>query len=424
MTDIDTESKLRRGLAQYAEAMAVTPPPLEDLLEPPTSRRHPLVLAGVGLTAAAAAVAVAGVVLTRDDGPTVSTSHEGEAAAPRACRPGRAPGGTVARGALPDGRRWHVQVEGAPPEVESWTIVAGEGVGGTQHNVWSWSGLVNDGALSWSLDVSEGGRILHGEVPPSTAGVEVRLDGGRTVSLCPVRVPGIDAVRFAATSLPAGPDVLEIVVVDAAGRTIAHGDVAESLPPELTDGGYGFSIDIDDQLVELPLGGVAVSDPAAVPTQAAVSGELPSGPWSVGTGVVEGPSEPHFVLKLTPPAPDDGFTVAGTVDDFLRNLEWHLSPIDGRLVVWGATPVDVAEVVVTTGGGPQVSIPTQPSGVDGFDVRVFADDLPEGALPTAIEGRTADGTVVFRVTDLAGQLGAVDDQLPAATVSLSVDSVD
>lgn len=425
MTDIDTESKLRRGLAQYAEAMAVTPPPLEDLLEPPTSRRHPLVLAGVGLTAAAAAVAVAGVVLTRDDPPSVSTTPAIDTtAAPGPCEPRQAAGVAIARGALPDDRPWAVEVRGTPPGIRTWAVIDGEPGPGVEHNVWSWSGLVNEGMLSWTLAVFEGGRIVHGEVPPSAAGVEVRLAGGHTVSLCPVRVPGLQAVRFAAAALPPGPDVVEIVVLDAEGRTIAGGDVSEMLPPSPGDGGYGFSLDVDDQLVELPLGGVTAPDPASTPTEAVVSGELPSGPWSVRTGLVGDPSDANYVLEIVPSDPENGLTRADTADAFLQDPEWHLTPIDGRLVAWGATPVDVAEVVVTTDGGPQVSIATQPSGIDGFDVRVFGDDLPEGALPTAIEGRAADGTVVFRVADVAGQLGAVDDRLPAATVSLSVDSVD
>lgn len=415
MTDLDIETTLRRGLAGYAETMVVTVPALDQVLERPASHRRQMVLAGIGVATAAATVTVAGVVLTRQDGSDVSTSPPGGATitGPAGCGAREAAGDTIARGTLGGERPWAVEVRGAPPLVSTWGIVSGQETGGTEHNVWSWAGMVNEGMVSWQLDVFPGGRIVYGEVPPSTASVEVRLDGGQTVSLCPVARPGIDAVHYAATALPSGPDIVEIVVRDAAGQAIARGDVAEMLPPVLRDGGYGFSLEIDPELVELPLGGVAAEDPDSALTETLASGELPSGRWSLRTGVLEGPHDPSYMVGLVRPEPDHSVAISTTdVDEFVRQVQWHATPVDRRLIVWGPTPTDVAEIVVTLGDGLPVSVATQPSGVDGFDVRFFATALPEGVLPTSVQGLAADGTVLFRVTDLEEQLEPIADLPP------------
>jgi hypothetical protein len=197
------------------------------------------------------------------------------------------------------------------------------------------------------------------------------------------------------------------------------------LPGDLTGtGGYGFFVNVDAELVDLPLGGVAADDPATAPTRPVVSGELPSGPWSVSTGVLRDPPEPHYVVRLVLPAPHQGMTVAATVEEHLAQSTWQVSSLDGRLVVWGPTPADVTEVVVTSEDGRTRSIPTQPSGVEGFELRIFADDLPEGAVPEAIEGRATDGTTVLRATDLASSLTPIVDFPPGETVSVPVDQLD
>ncbi|HLM64226.1 MAG TPA: hypothetical protein VK306_08000 [Acidimicrobiales bacterium] len=157
----------------------------------------------------------------------------------------------------------------------------------------------------------------------------------------------------------------------------------------------------------------ATADTAAVEAVAGlVSGELPSGSFSLQVSGTPSALCLRLVLPAASPAAED--TPAHLAQ------QWRVSSADGRHVVWGYTPADVTQLLVTvaggqTGGGTVVTVPTVPTSVAGVDGRGFAAALPAGATIQAIDGRRADGTVALVGADVAGAVGAVAGFAPDAT---------
>jgi hypothetical protein len=165
----------------------------------------------------------------------------------------------------------------------------------------------------------------------------------------------------------------------------------------------------------------ATTDPAA-PTDTGdaraeavagvVSGELPSGPFSLQASGTPSSLCLRLVLPAASPSAED------TPDRLAQ--QWRVSSADGRHVVWGYTPADVTQLLVTVGGGEAgggtvVPVPTVPAPVAGVDGRVFAAALPAGATVQAIDGRRADGTIALAGADVAQSVATVAGFPPDVT---------
>lgn len=411
MTDLETS--LRRGLERYAQAVPVARPPLDELLNGPhvpplepaarTPRRRHYVVAGAGIAAAAA---VAATVVWRGPQDTSSTAIS------PGCAAGTATDGVVDSGRTRDGQRWDVRVSGQPPTVVSAATAGGRPIGGDRSDQLSWGHLVNQGGLYLHLQYFGGGLLVYGEVPTSTASVELQLADGDMPIFCPTAVPGIDAVRYFAGYVPSQPDIRGVVASDAEGRRVAYlpdpGRISESLPEPSADGveaGVAIDMRIDPEQVALPLGGDAWPTVSADDLHDVVTGVLPSGPWAARAGGDESVVGVDLVLPV-----DDSFPLrSGSPQELLAAPLWQIEWVDDRYVVAGLTARAVADIEVTFEDGQVTVIPTHDAAVPGFDGRIFASSLPPGASPTALQGRASDGTVVVEPTDLAGAMQTLPD---------------
>lgn len=399
MTDIETE--VRRGLARYSDAMPVSRPPLDELLSRPVAGRPSsvptYVLAGVAVASLAAGGV--GVSLLRDSPDEVVTGaapvNEGD------CAPSRPAEGVVAAGDLDDGRPWQVKVTGASPDVGLWPVVDGSQAGGWSSDDLSWPGTVNNGTLYGTVYAFGEEQILYGEVPNSTATVEVRLSDGESLHLCPVAVPAVREISYFGAHLPGEPEIMEVVVLDHGGVVLARGEPARERLEEGGDGQqYGINLRVDAERVDLPLGGKEWPLGDALDNHLApvISGSVPSGEWSVltaGDGT-------ELMVAVSMPGKIGHSGVSGTPEQIFRDLNWMVESVDGRHIVSGPTPETIATVVVTLDDGQTVEIPTEPSGLPQFDIRVFGAALPEGASITAIEGLGDDGTVLLEGVMVTG----------------------
>jgi hypothetical protein len=422
------ETTVRNGLDHLAQTMRVSRPPLGELLleRPPAHRpgRSRYVLAGAGIAVCMAAVS--GVALWRD---TADGDDDKGLVASSGCAPRTVTDGVVGAGELSDGRAWDVRVEGAPPYVRTTSRIDGEQLGASWSDQLSWAPLVNRGMLGWSLEVFAQGQLVEGAVPTSTATVEVRLADGEAVYLCPAVVPGIDAVSYVAGYLPSLADVVEIAALDAEGRRLASADVGglrESSTgmsdQQEEDGsgeyGLGFPLEVDPELVQLPLGGQEWPEVTSEELTEVLAGELPSGPWSLRAGG----DETVTSFELTLPEPAYFPFVSGSPEQLLGDLSWGIEWIDDRYFVAGLTPADVAAVAVVLDDGQTIEIATVEPGAPGFHGHLFASALPVGAAPTAMAGQAGDGTTLVEAVDVRGSLEDARD--PAVSVGVPVRPVD
>lgn len=390
------EDAARRRITALAEDIAVPPalprftgghhevPPGVADLDAGRGRR-PLVVAGaIAVASAAAAVAVAvQVVGVGGDGPGTGISP----AAADTCGSEAARDGVVGSGTLADGTSWQVRTQGSPPDQSTFAQVGGEDVGGVAHDGRSWPGLVNEGALTLQISVSDRAALVFGEVPPGATRVRISLGDGTALSVCPVAVPGDGAiVRHFATALPPGAQPARVAALDGTGRILASGDLTPLL--DASPSGGATDMTIDPRLVSLPLGGMP-SQTVPVPVLDEIaSGDTPDGRWSLATGT----DGDHLILQLGA----DGGGVQGTPEQLLGpDNNWHLDKVPGGLVVWGPVTPETALVTITLTDGTQVDREALDT-VPGVPVRAFAAFLPEGDTPAAIDARTASGAAVSR----------------------------
>jgi hypothetical protein len=144
-----------------------------------------------------------------------------------------------------------------------------------------------------------------------------------------------------------------------------------------------------------------------------MAGQVPSGPWAL----LAGGDVDLLVVRLVLPA-DVAWTAQGAPAALTQS--WKVSSVDGRHLVWGVTPAEVATIVVTLSDGRAVEVPTQPVQATGVDRRAFAVSLPAGALLTAVEARVAGGSALLRADDVAASLEPALGFDPAVTVDLPV----
>lgn len=369
---------------------------------------------------AAACVVAAALVAVADlwsDPPrpdvTVGAAADGE------CPERMAEDGVVGSGTLRGGERWEFRVAQEDGWLNGWVYVDGGRSGGWGHDSASWPSVVNAGMLDANLVPVDGGWIVALLIPTTSARVVVELGDGRELVLCPASVPSTAVVGFAAGFVPYGPDIRALHVYDAVDRRIAwaddvpSADVAQaeldehlaSLPAGLdVPDGYsergvmGFLLEIDPDLVDLPLGGTPVPDyvdPMANAVEVA-AGELPGGRWSVRVGS----NGREVAIELSRP---DGTSpsVIGTSEQIRRDRSWNVELVGGRFVVWGLAPTDVATVAVSLADGTVVSAETSTPDLPGLDLAGFGVALPEGAVITAIEGLDASGAARHQA-DLSG----------------------
>jgi hypothetical protein len=395
------EDRLRRGLSHYAAAMRVARPPLGDLVSGPAPFARPSqarrrVVAGLALAATAVTV-VAAMQLrsttTEPDEARIDTSPETpqrSAGASPNCPPRTATDGIVATGQIGDGRTWEVQVSGVPPAVRTALRVDGIEVGAGYHDQISWATVVNQGFLMWHLEASADGVLVSGEVPRSAAWAEVGLADGRAVTLCPTGVPGIEPVAYVGGGISGQVDVAEVAVFDRDGRQLAHARV-DQIPVESGEPyGLGFSVQLDRELVPLPLEGDEWPSVDRDEMTVLASGQLPNGEWRLLAGAEE--DVVAYTVDLPGSAEVAGST--GTEETLFTGARWHINWVDGRHFVSGLTRADVTTVVVGMDDGSTVEVQTVDGSAVGLEGRLFAMPLPEGAAPTNWDARTADGTVV------------------------------
>jgi hypothetical protein len=407
------EDRLRRGLSHYAAAMRVARPPLGDLVSGPAplarrSHARRLVVAGLALAAALTVVAAMQVrsATTEPDEARVDTSSETpprSAGASPHCPPRTATDGIVATGQIGDGRTWEVQVSGMPPAVRTAVRVDGVEVGAGYHDQISWATVVNQGFLMWHLEASADGVLVSGEVPRSAAWAEVGLADGRAVTLCPTGVPGIEPVAYVGGGIAGQVDVAEVAVFDRDGRQLAHARV-DQIPVESGEPyGLGFSVQLDRELVPLPLEGDEWPSVDRDEMTVLASGQLPSGEWRLLAGAEQ--DVVAYTVVLRGSADVAGST--GTEETLFTGARWHINWVDGRHFVSGLTRADVTTVVVGMEDGSTVDIQTLDGSAVGFEGRLFAMPLPEGAAPIKWDAHTADGAVVERADGVADAFAGV-----------------
>jgi hypothetical protein len=141
--------------------------------------------------------------------------------------------------------------------------------------------------------------------------------------------------------------------------------------------------------------------------------QLPSGPWSLWAG---GDGR-QVALEMRLPA---GRTWREQDTPAALAARWTVASADGRHVVWGLTPADVASVAVTLSDGRVVSLATTDPAVAGVDMKVLAAQLPEGVTITAAEGLRPDGSVAVRADDVAASLEPVAGFDPAVRATVPV----
>jgi hypothetical protein len=388
--DVDKLTQLDRARARAAAAR----------------RRRSFILASATVAAAAAAV-VAFVVVPNDDGgngfstendsstttttaPSSTTSTTAPAA-PEATERVTPPLGTdtecgmaandgvVESGTFPDGRTWEYRVSADVPEV----LVDGTSVEVLPPADVQFVASYADG-LAWDVVVDDG-VIPFVAVPATATLLDLHVWNGTSREVVEVCTKAVDDLRYGATLLPAGSEVLAVVANDPARNPVAFSDYVsvreEGGPESMTE---------------------------------AVSGEITSdtpgphnGPWRLATG---GDSE---LVRLDLSLPTQGTTVRST-PELLRN-RWFASSIydgaQGRYFIWGyIRRGDVAEVHLTMYDGQEVSVPTVPSGISGDSGRVFAGEFSLGIGVRLVEGRTAEGTVVVELRN--PEAGAIGNGMP------------
>jgi hypothetical protein len=474
MADADTEARLRRALARYAEAREVDRPPVADVVdraESPsdgdTSRPQRFVL----VAACAALLAGTAVVVWPDGEPRqVSTGPESERSAGGSCGSRSEAddgvdeaGAAVGSGVLPDGREWEARLSGWPPVPALSVVIGGEPAVGATWDEPEWSTAVNDGSLTWDLGVYGGGQFVVGVTPASAERVDVQTPDGDVAHLCPVAVPAFGAVKFVAAQVALEPGTVDIAVLDGAGRRVAQGRATVPSPqtPEgsrrqqaIGSGGQArlpLLVEVDPAAVDLPLGGGETSQDELVRPLA--TGDAPGGQWALETRRAGAGSSP-VLLRMRGPELSSidrlDLAAAGTGSRG-SPLAWHVGrSVDGRYLldetlppdvvgtlVWGLVPADVSSVVVSFGDGGTVDVPTVSLRVDGTQGRAFATHLPGDRPVTGMEGRAADGTVRLRATGVdhvdmfdaevpasGGGLAALDALAPRTDALLTVEPVD
>lgn len=414
------ETAARREITRLVDAIDVGAEPLRPPADRPTGarsavRRRMVVAAGLGTVAAAAAGIVA-VAPLRTEAPApdlvIGVSAEGQ------CEERVAEDGLVAAGVLPGGGVWEFQIEQEGGWLNGWLSIDDRRSGGWGHDDQSWPAVVNAGQLSAELQPIEDGLVVSVLAPPDSAKVTVELVNGRELVMCPVAVPVTTAVEFAAGFIPDGIEVRAIRVEDARGRRIAWADDVPTLSSsaasrdaderlraklpadaQLSPGheersAIGFGLDIDPDLVHLPLGGAAVPeyvDPLATAVEVA-AGDLPVGRWSVRAGS----NGDETAIELIRPDGTRSGWKGGTVDQLLRDLNWDVDLIAGRYILWGFVPDDVATVVVSLADGAELRILPSRRDVAGLDLPAFGAELPEHAVITDVEGHDASGSARYR----------------------------
>jgi hypothetical protein len=424
--DPDVEAAARRQLTRLVDAVVVPSPSaagaasagdaavdgLDGVPLPPArgeaAGRRRVRVVGAAAAGVVVAAAVTAAILGDGDASRTATAPTGR----DVCRATEAEDGVIGRGRFGDGVPWAVRFE-TPGDDGQWiegvfTSIDGEGAGGWSHNERSWPSLVDLGVLTWHLAVHAEHLVLSGQVPSSAARVEVDLQDGQEVTACPVTVPSIGAVSYFAVAIPAGAELVAAHAVDAQGRTIAEAN-ADRLDDLVAhgeiDAPVAMDVEIDRDLVDLPLGGQAAPPPPAAVLHDVVRGELPSGRWSLRVGH----QGDEVRVELQRAGGGVGAGVQGTPDQLLgADATWHVDSADGRHIVWGLTSPDVAEVVVTLHDRSTVRVPTVDPEEPRLAARAFAGALPEGAAVVAIEGRRVDGTSAQRAVEVEEALAVAE----------------
>jgi hypothetical protein len=133
------------------------------------------------------------------------------------------------------------------------------------------------------------------------------------------------------------------------------------------------------------------------------SGQLPSGEWRLLAGAEQ--DVVAYTVDLPGSAEVTGST--GTEETLFTGARWHINWVDGRHFVSGLTRADVTTVVVGMEDGSTVDSQTLDGSAAGFEGRLFAMPLPEGAAPIKWDARTADGAVVERADGVADAFAGV-----------------
>lgn len=427
------EDAARRQISRLVDAIDVGAEPLLLPADRPDAartarvgpRRQVAVAAGLGAVAAVVVGVVALTVRTESPMPDVAAGVPADGQ----CVDRVAHDGVIGTGSLPDGDEWEFRIVQEGDWLNGWVVVDGQRAGGWGHDDASWPSVVNAGMLEAQLLPVDGGWILSVLAPPGSASVTVEMVDGREFELCPAAIGATSAVEFAAGFVGEDTEVRTLRVEDRSGRLMAWADdvpylsstagwreaderMRASLPADRQGStGHdqrpviGFGLDIDPSLVQLPLGGVAVPDyvdPLAAAVEVA-SGELPSGPWSVRVGS----NGDEMAIELTSLDAGGSGGHRGTADQILADLAWDVMLIDGRYLIWGFVPDDVATVVVSLAAGTELPVSTVQPDISGLDLPAFGAALPEGAMITNVEGRDASGTARYRadvgiVESLAG----------------------
>jgi hypothetical protein len=417
--DPQLEATVREQLTRLIDAIETTPPEAVDMnmivdipgpsrldqarARAAARRRRTLILASTAVAAAAAAV-LAFVVVPGDsrsdvvsgggDRTTTTTTEATSttattvpdttvtpAPADTGCTSGVASDGLVASGDMAGGGRWEYRVSGQLPDVEAVVLVDGTPVDGQYTAAVGQDQPLGGGQLRqgrvevgrYRVDTVERETVEDVAVPAATATVQAYVwDGSQRsqVELCPRLIPGVADVKYAATYVPFGSELMAVIALDADGRAVAHSE----------------NVSIPDQG-----GPEAMSEVAG--------GELGSSRWSFQVG---GDAELLAVkLDLPGPVDDGGGGAVRSRPDLLEDT-WYASSVwdgsAGRYFLWGYTRADVTEVVMTMFDGSVHRIPTVATGLPGVDGRVFAGEFPTPAGPSVqlIEGHGAGGRVLVQ----------------------------
>lgn len=376
-------------------------------------RRRPLVAAAVTVALAAAATGMA-VAVAGDDEPEPRAGTVTDDCAPRV-----AEDGVIGRGTTPGGDEWSVRVQGAPPAERTTVLLNGQRAGETWGDEDSWATIVSAGMLPLHVEVTEDGLLVHGQIPRETSVVEVRADQGggdeAVAHACPVTVPSNDLLGFFVMTLPPGTSPTEARALDDEGRALATADLSV-LNLDVVPSGAGTTMNVDPDLVPLPLGGLDVELPPSPVLTPILSGELPSGRrWSVSSGWMD--DFVNLMFNEYDGGPGGGF--GAEPGQMAEHPDWSIEKVEGRLVVWGSAPPEMASIQVTLSDGTTVDADTVRA-VPDADIRAFAVALPDGATATAIEGLGADGSAVLQAEDVPGRMRRLAGPDGADSVRLTV----
>jgi hypothetical protein len=165
-----------------------------------------------------------------------------------------------------------------------------------------------------------------------------------------------------------------------------------------------------------PVGGLDVELPPSPVLTPILSGELPSGRrWSVSSGWMD--DFVNLMFNEYDGGPGGGF--GAEPGQMAEHPDWSIEKVEGRLVVWGSAPPEMASIQVTLSDGTTVDADTVRA-VPDADIRAFAVALPDGATATAIEGLGADGSAVLQAEDVPGRMRRLAGPDGADSVRLTV----